>query len=237
MNISIYISYYVYERNDDSREKKVRVCHAIHLLGGNRYQGPVVSLENLGNGSTNPFAAIGGHRRRGSGGCCGGRCWRFAISIDVIVVIVSARRRNRRAAAFRFDVVHLHPLRRVRRANNRFPPRSSRVSKDTVRSYTISVLPIYRVRHTENTSHLVSASTRSSLNRSVRHRPWYRRRFCYRFIIAANVWASVSPWFSPLGLIINFNCWSRASFPLPYGISGVTSRSTTVTFIINITVD
>lgn len=84
----------------------------INLLGSNGYQSPVVSLENLGDGGADPFAAIGGYRR---GGC------RFAIAVDVVVIIivviiiVSTWRRNGRAGAFRLDVVHLHPL---CRANN-----------------------------------------------------------------------------------------------------------------------
>jgi len=94
--------------------------------------------------------------------------------------------------------------------------RVSRVPYDRARS----VLPIYRTRHAESTSHLVSAATRSSLDRGSINLSLsrYRRRFCYRLIIVASVWTFV--FFSfPLSPTISFA--SCRSFPPPRGISSV----------------
>lgn len=127
----------------------------IHLLGSNRYQSPVVSLENLGDGGADPFAAI--HRCRG-GGC------RFTIAVNivviiiivVIVIIISARRRNGRAGALRLDVIHLHPLRRV-------VARTMRANE--VRVALISLADLSRAtrgKHAHLVSNLVAKNSRRS---------------------------------------------------------------------------
>lgn len=115
------------------KKKKNSIIMPIHLLGSNRHQSPIVSLKNLGDGCADSLATVCSDCRRGSG-----RCRRFAIAIDIVIVIISARWRNRRAGAFRFDVIHLHPLGRNENGKGWIVKSHSRIR---------SVLPIYRARH------------------------------------------------------------------------------------------
>lgn len=136
-------------------------------LGSDRYQSPVVSLKNFGDGGADSLAAIGGHR-------CGRGRYLTVVVVDAVVivvtVVVSAQcRRDRRARALWLDVVHLHPF-----------SSHDRVSR---KEFGKNRSSIYRAPHEAESTSLISRLGRTENRRSISH---CRAIAAYRFIIVAS---------------------------------------------------